>query len=89
MEAIREHRAAPALRHRMSIRGASLRVLAGAPRLQADGAVEVLGCGDLEALHAAREREPVTRLDEEVDVVALDADVNDAKRAVALIVELA
>src|SRR5262249_32655098 len=41
-------------------------------------AVEPLRGGDREALHAARERALVVGLDEQVQVIRLDADVDDA-----------
>jgi len=43
----------------------------------ADRRVEVLGGGDLEALHPRRERGLVVCLDDQVDVRALDACVHD------------
>ena len=52
-----------------------------------DGAATGLGVravdeargGDLEGLHAAGELHAIVRLDDEVDVVALDRDVDDAE----------
>lgn len=46
--------------------------------LRCEGGVEALGGGDLERLHAARERLLVVCFDEEVDVIALHGDVHDA-----------
>jgi hypothetical protein len=43
----------------------------------ADRRVEVLGSRDLKALHPRRQRSLVVGLDEEVHVVALDAEVHD------------
>ena len=40
--------------------------------------VDVLRGADLKRLHAARERHPVLRFDEQVQVIALDAQVHDA-----------
>jgi hypothetical protein len=47
------------------------------------GAVEVARRGDLEALHAAGELHAARRLDEEMDVRALDADVDDLEALLA------
>ena len=61
--AIREHRAS-----------------AARPRsILADRRVEVLGGGDLEALHPRRQRALVLGLDEQVHVRALDAEMDDAE----------
>ena len=49
----------------------------GARPALADRRVEVLGRRDLEALHAGRERALVVGFDEQVQVVALDAEVHD------------
>ena len=43
----------------------------------ADRCVQVLGSGDLETLHPFRERPAVIGLDQQMDVVVLDAEVND------------
>ena len=43
----------------------------------ADGGVEVLGSRDLEALHARRQGGLVVGLDDEVEMRALDAEVDD------------
>ncbi|HMG54572.1 MAG TPA: hypothetical protein VK601_13840 [Kofleriaceae bacterium] len=61
MVAIGEHRAPP------TRSGAAL----------ADRCVEVLGGRDLKALHAMRERALVVGLDQQMDVGALDAEMND------------
>jgi hypothetical protein len=57
--------------------------------MNATRAIQVLGRRDLEALHPARERQLVVGLDEQVDVVALDADVHDPKHAGLFVRELA
>ncbi|HEX3764372.1 MAG TPA: hypothetical protein VHW23_37010 [Kofleriaceae bacterium] len=44
-----------------------------------DRRVQVLGCGDLEALHPPGQRRLVAGLHEQVDVRALDAEVDDVK----------
>jgi hypothetical protein len=43
-------------------------------------AVEQARRGNLEGLHAAREPDAIARLDDEVDVIALDREVDDAER---------
>src|SRR5262245_61539806 len=45
----------------------------------ADGRVEVLGGRDLEALHSRRQSLLVLGLDQQVNVVALDAEMDDAE----------
>jgi len=54
---------------------------AAAPRLRVatKRLVDVLRRGDREALHAARERRFVLGLDEHVDVLSLQADMDDAQ----------
>jgi hypothetical protein len=47
----------------------------------AERGVDVLGGGDLEALHPPREGELVLGLRQHVDVRALDAQVNDPETA--------
>ena len=61
--AVREHRSSPPW-----------------PRLSfADGCIEVLGRRDLEALHADSERALVIGLDQQMDVIVLDAQLHDAE----------
>ena len=45
----------------------------------ADRRIEMPGARDLEALHAPRERLRIARLDEQMDVTALEADLDDAE----------
>src|SRR5262245_59254334 len=45
----------------------------------ADGGIEVLGRRDLKALHARSEGMLVVRLDEQVDVIVLDTQLDDAE----------
>jgi hypothetical protein len=49
----------------------------------AERGVDVLGRGDLKALHTAGERDLALRLDEQVDVRALEAEVDDANALAA------
>jgi hypothetical protein len=48
-----------------------------APALLRDRSVEPMRGSDLEALHAAGERAFIARLDDEMDVLALEADLAD------------
>src|SRR5262245_49196639 len=43
----------------------------------AEGSIDIPRCRDLESLHTARERSLVVRLDQHVNMVALQADVRD------------